>query len=108
MTDAVLASKIADLDVALDALRGGQPLDLLAVCEIRRASLLARRLQTTRWQHPATVARDPRGTSDLRGFDVALAPRAMPQLRAIRSHVVHLLYCTGEILESEFIVRASG
>jgi endonuclease/exonuclease/phosphatase family metal-dependent hydrolase len=108
-TDAALAAKLANLAAALDALHGGQPLDLLAVCEIEKESLLARLLRTTARQRHLTVANDPMGTSDLRGIDVALAfNEAALELRAIRSHVVHLRYRTRDILEAEFLVRASG
>ncbi len=108
-TEAALAAKLANLAAALDVLHGGQPLDLLAVCEIEKESLLARLLQTTARQRHLTVANDPMGTSDLRGIDVALAFNAAAlELRAIRSHVVHLRYRTRDILEAEFIVRASG
>jgi endonuclease/exonuclease/phosphatase family metal-dependent hydrolase len=108
-TDAALAAKLANLAAALDALHEGQPLDLLAVCEVEKESLLARLLRTTARQRHLTVANDPMGTSDLRGIDVALAFNdAALDLRAIRSHVVHLRYRTRDILEAEFVVRASG
>ncbi|MEW5879148.1 MAG: hypothetical protein AB1761_01745 [Pseudomonadota bacterium] len=108
-TEAALTAKLANLGAALDALHGAQPLDLLAVCEIEKESLLARLLRTTARQRHLTVASDPMGTSDLRGIDVALAfNEAALELRAIRSHVVHLRYRTRDILEAEFLVRASG
>lgn len=108
-TEAALAAKLATLAAALDALHGGQPLDLFAVCEIEKESLLARLLRTTARQRHLIVASDPMGTSDLRGIDVALAfSEVALELRAIRSHVVHLRYRTRDILEAEFLVRASG
>lgn len=108
-TDAALAAKLANLAAGLDALHGGQPLDLLALCEVEKESLLARLVATTGRQRHLTVANDPMGTSDLRGIDVALAfNEAALQLRAIGSHVVHLRYRTRDILEAEFLVRASG
>lgn len=108
-TDAALAAKLANLAAALDPLQGGQLLDLLAVFGIEKESLLTRLLHTTARQRHLTVANDSMGTSDLRGIDVALAfNEAALALRAMRSHVVHLRYRTRDILEAEFLVRASG
>jgi endonuclease/exonuclease/phosphatase family metal-dependent hydrolase len=108
-TDQTLAAKLSNLATALDGLHGGQPLDLLAVCEIEKEVLLARLLQTTALHRHLAIAHDPMGTSDLRGIDVALAyNEAALELRAVRSHVVHLRYRTRDILEAEFLVRASG
>ncbi|NJN84814.1 MAG: hypothetical protein HC802_22670 [Caldilineaceae bacterium] len=107
-TEEVFAAKKANLAAALNATHNGQGPELLAVAEIEKDSLLASLLETM--QKPdLVVARDPQGTRDLRGIDVAVAyDQRKLTLLSRTSHMIHLRYRTRDIYEVEFRVNETG
>jgi endonuclease/exonuclease/phosphatase family metal-dependent hydrolase len=107
-TQAVFEAKRANLAAALNATHGGAGPELLAVAEIEKDSLLASLIDAMGNSH-LMVARDPTGTRDLRGIDVAVAydDRKL-SLLSMHSHLVHLRYRTRDIFEVEFEVNETG
>jgi hypothetical protein len=107
-TDAYRAKK-QNLAQALAATHGGQGPELLAVCEIEWDSLLEDLITEMGMAAHLKVVKDPSGTSDLRGIDVAIAyDNRKLRWRRRRSHLVYLRYRTRDIFEVEFEVKATG
>lgn len=107
-TPEVFAAKKANLAAALNATHGGAGPELLAVAEIEKDSLLEELIAAMGKPH-LKVVRDPAGTSDLRGIDVAMAyDERKLTLISSASHVVHLRYRTRDILEAVFQVEDDG
>ncbi|MFQ5398031.1 MAG: hypothetical protein ACE5E7_00370 [Anaerolineae bacterium] len=107
-TQAVFAAKKANLAAALNALHGGLGPELLAVAEIEKDALLAELIAEMGSSH-LKVVRDPAGTSDLRGIDVAIAyDERKLAVRSAVSHLVHLRYRTRDIFEVVFEVVETG
>lgn len=107
-TPSLFEFKRSQLAAVLRAMDAARPLDLLAVCEVEQDELLAD-LLTHAGLARLEVVRDPAGTSDLRGIDVALAvDPARLAVERVRSHVVSLRYATRDILEVSLRERATG
>ncbi|OUC09075.1 hypothetical protein RY27_05090, partial [Litorilinea aerophila] len=107
-TPQVFRAKMANLAAGLNATHNGAGPELLAVAEIEKDDLLAALVEAMGNAH-LTVARDPSGTRDLRGIDVAVAyDRRKLSLLAMRSHLVHLRYRTRDVFEVEFEINATG
>lgn len=107
-TQPVFEAKLANLAAALKATHNGAGPDLLAVCEIEKDTLLEQLLAAAGLTK-LKVVKDPSGTRDLRGIDVAMAYDAT-QLNVIftQSHTVHLRFPTRDIFEVVFEIKASG
>ena len=107
-TDEVFAAKKANLAQALKATHNGAGPELLAVAEIEKDALLMQ-LITEMGNPHLKVVKDPAGTSDLRGIDVAMAydERKLSVKTAV-SHLVHLRYRTRDIFEVVFEVNDTG
>lgn len=108
-TPALYEAKKRNLAAVLDALFEGETLDLLAVCEIEKDSMLQELVEASRHHHLRVVT-DPAGTSDLRGIDTAVAfnPQKLEVLGEPVSHLLHLRYRTRDILEVHFRIPAAG
>ncbi len=109
-TEEVFKAKKANLAKALNAVHDDAGPELLAVCEIEKDELLEELIATMGNTH-LKVVKDPSGTSDLRGIDVAMAYdnrklKVVSQSKA--SHVVHLRYRTRDIFEVVFEVKDTG
>jgi endonuclease/exonuclease/phosphatase family metal-dependent hydrolase len=107
-TQDVFDAKKANLAAALAATHEGAGPDLLAVAEIEKDDLLEQLISAMRIPH-LRVVQDPKGTSDLRGIDVAMAYNEN-KLTLVSSitHVVHLRYRTRDIFEVEFKIKDTG
>lgn len=107
-TPAVFNAKKANLAAALNATHNGLGPELLAVAEIEKDSLLEELIAAMGIAH-LKVVKDPQGTSDLRGIDVAVAydDRKLRVLASV-THVVHLRYRTRDIFEVVFEVKDTG
>lgn len=107
-TQEVFEAKKANLAKALNATHSGLELELLAVAEIEKDSLL-KELIDEMGNHYLKVVEDPTGTNDLRGIDVAIAYDER-KLRVISkaSHLVYLRYRTRDIFEVLFEVIETG
>jgi endonuclease/exonuclease/phosphatase family metal-dependent hydrolase len=107
-TDEVFEAKKTNLANALNATHAGAGPELLVVCEIEKDTLLEALIASMGKPH-LKVVRDPTGTSDLRGIDVAVAYDDR-KLRVTdqTSHVVHLRYRTRDIFEVVFEVIETG
>jgi hypothetical protein len=103
-TQAVFEAKRRNLADALKVTHPGGLIELLAVCEIEKDTLLEELIAEMgpSYTH-LTVIHDTRGTSDLRGIDVAMAydDRKLEFLEAT-SHLVHLRYRTRDLFEVRF------
>lgn len=107
-TQDVFEAKKANLAQALNAVHGGSGPELLAVAEIEKDKLLEE-LITEMGNPHLKVVKDPSGTSDLRGIDVAMAydDRKL-DIKSKASHVVHLRYRTRDIFEVVFEIKDTG
>jgi Endonuclease/Exonuclease/phosphatase family len=107
-TPEVFAAKKANLAAVLRGVHGGQPPELLGVCEIEGDDVFADLLAQIGEPH-LRVVEDPDGTADLRGIDVPVAFDDR-KLRVIerRSHTVHLRYATRDIFEVVFELLDTG
>lgn len=107
-TPEAYAAKRANLAAALRATHDAQGPDLLAVAEIEKDSLLEE-LVAEMGGRPLRVVRDPLGTADLRGMDVAMAydPEKL-SLQGVASHRVHLRFPTRDILQAVFTIRETA
>ena len=106
-TKEVFEAKKANLAKALNAVHDRAGPELLAVCEIEKDELLEELIAEMGNTH-LKVVKDPSGTSDLRGIDVAMAYdnrklKVVPQSTV--SHLVHLRYRTRDIFEVKFTVK---
>jgi len=107
-TEEVLQAKLANLAQALNATHGNAGPELLAVAEIEKDTLLEQ-LIAKMGNANLKVVKDPTGTSDLRGIDVAMAYDINKlELVSSKSHVVHLRYATRDIFEVVFTVNETG
>lgn len=90
------------------AMHGGAGPDLLAVAEIEKDALLEGLIAEMDQTH-LKVVKDPSGTRDLRGIDVALAcDRRKLRVVSRKSHLVHLRYRTRDIFEVVFQLKETG
>lgn len=107
-TPEVFAAKKAKLAEALRSTHNGEEIELLAVAEIEKDTLLEELIEAMGYQH-LKVVMDPSGTSDLRGIDVAMAydDRKL-EVKGATSHVVHLRYRTRDIFEVSFTLKDTG
>jgi endonuclease/exonuclease/phosphatase family metal-dependent hydrolase len=109
-TQPVFEAKRANLADALKVTHPGELIELLAVCEIEKDSLLEDLIDHMgpEYDH-LTVIHDTSGTSDLRGIDVAMAydDRKLEFLNAT-SHLVHLRYRTRDLFEVRFRLVDTG
>ncbi len=107
-TEAVFAAKKTNLAGALSAMHNGAGPKLLAVCEIEGDDLLEE-LVAAMGNPNLKVVKDPGGTSDLRGIDVAMAYDNR-KLKVVdkSSHVLHLRYATRDLFEVTFQVKPNG
>lgn len=107
-TEDVFNAKKANLAAALNATHNGVGPELLAVAEIEKDALLMQ-LITEMGNPHLKVVKDPSGTSDLRGIDVAIAydERKLTVKTAV-SHLVHLRYRTRDIFEVVLQVNDTG
>ena len=107
-TEEVFTAKKANLAAALNATHNGAGPELLAVCEIEGDDLLAELLTAIGNPH-LKVVKDPSGTSDLRGIDVAMAYDNR-KLKVVdkTSHLLHLRYATRDLFEVTFQVKPDG
>jgi len=107
-TPEVLAAKTANLAAAIAELHEGQGPELFGVAEVESDDVLQTVLDAV-GNADLKVVRDPSGTSDMRGIDVALAYDER-KLRPVdlRSHVVHLRYATRDIFEVVFELVETG
>jgi Endonuclease/Exonuclease/phosphatase family len=107
-TPEVFAAKKANLAAVLRGVHGGQPPELLGVCEIEGDDVFADLLAEIGEPY-LRVVEDPDGTADLRGIDVSVAFDDR-KLRVIerRSHTVHLRYATRDIFEVVFELLDTG
>lgn len=101
-TEAAYAAKKQNLAGVLTELFGGQGPELLGVAEVEGDDVFEELLNETGNSH-LQVAKDPAGTSDLRGIDVALAydDRKL-SVTEQHSHVVHFRYPTRDMFEVVF------
>lgn len=107
-TEEAFQAKIQNLAAVLKKLHNGTGIDLLAVCEIEKESLLER-LAASAGLVNLKVAKDPTGTRDLRGIDVAVAyNHSKIRMIKVESHVVSLRYATRDILEARFEIIETG
>jgi Endonuclease/Exonuclease/phosphatase family len=92
----------------LNELFGGQAPELLGVAEVEGDDVFEELLSETGNTH-LQVVKDPAGTSDLRGIDVALAydDRKL-SVAEQHSHVVHFRYPTHDIFEVVFSLVETG
>jgi endonuclease/exonuclease/phosphatase family metal-dependent hydrolase len=107
-TQEIFGAKKANLAQALKATHNGKEVELLAVAEIEKDSLLKELINEMEYSH-LKVIEDPTGTSDLRGIDVAVAydDRKL-RVKSKASHLVHLRYRTRDIFEVVFEVNDTG
>ncbi len=107
-TDEVFEAKKDNLAKALRAGHGGAGPELLAVAEIEKDNLLEELIERMGNPH-LKVVKDPEGTSDLRGIDVAMAydDRKL-RLKSKASHLIHLRYRTRDVFETIFEVKETG
>ena len=107
-TDEVFQIKKENLAKGLNLIWPDEKIDLLAVCEIEKDSLLKELLEEAGMDYLEVVL-DPSGTSDLRGIDVAMAfnPDQLSLVSAT-SHLVYLRYRTRDIFEVIFKINATG
>lgn len=103
-TEEVFNAKKGNLATVLCATHNNSGPELLAVAEIESDELLEQLIQAMDNQH-LQVVKDPGGTSDLRGIDVAMAYDDR-KLRVYfqKSHLIHLRYRTRDIFEVGFEV----
>ena len=107
-TPQVFNEKKANLANALKATHNGAGLELLAVAEIEKDSLLEELIGQMGASH-LRVVKDPSGTRDLRGIDVAMAyDNQKLRVKSKASHLVHLRYRTRDIFEVVFEVEETG
>ncbi len=109
-TEEVFEVKKANLAKALNAVHDDAGPELLAVCEIEKDELLEELIAAMGNTH-LKVVKDPSGTSDLRGIDVAMAydNRKLKVVSQSKfSHLVHLRYRTRDIFEVVFEVKDTG
>lgn len=106
-TDDAFYAKKCNLAKVLAGINSFRPIDLLAVCEIEKDSLLEDLIEEAGCN--LEVVWDEQGTSDLRGIDVAMAFNpAKLELMSVKSHLVHLRYPTRDIIEVTLKVRETG
>jgi len=104
-TEDAFKEKKSNLAKALNALHGGNGPELLTVAEIEKDELLADLIEEMGNPH-LKVVEDKKGTSDLRGIDVAMAyDERKLEVTQKASHVVHLRYRTRDIFEVVFKVK---
>jgi hypothetical protein len=107
-TDEIFAAKKANLARSLNATHNGAGPELLAVAEIEKDALLMQ-LITEMGNPHLKVVKDPTGTSDLRGIDVAMAyDERKLTVKWEASHLVHLRYRTRDIFEVVFEINETG
>ncbi len=107
-TQDVFDAKKTNLAAALKALNHGAGPELLAVAEIEKDSLLKELIEEIGNPHLSVVT-DPKGTSDLRGIDVAVAyDRRKLAVKSKASHLIHLRYRTRDVFEVTFEVKETG
>ncbi len=107
-TQDVFNAKKANLAKALKGLHNGVGPELLAVAEIEKDSLLEELIEEMATPH-LKVVKDPRGTSDLRGIDVAVAyDKRKIAVESKSSHLIHLRYRTRDVFEVAFNVKETG
>jgi endonuclease/exonuclease/phosphatase family metal-dependent hydrolase len=107
-TQEVFEAKRANLAQALNATHDGNGPELLAVAEIEKDALLADLIDEMGKPH-LEVVKDPSGTRDYRGIDVAMAydDRKLTVESKV-SHLVHLRYRTRDIFEVVFQATDTG
>jgi len=107
-TEEVFNAKKDNLAKVLRAIHNGAGPELLAVAEIEKDSLLEELIEHMGNPH-LRVVRDPNGTSDLRGIDVAVAYDTRKlTVKSKVSHLIHLRYRTRDVFEVVFEVKESG
>lgn len=107
-TQEVFEAKKANLAQALNATHDGTGPELLAVAEIEKDELLEE-LIVEMGNENLKVVKDPQGTSDLRGIDVAIAfDDTKLSVESQTSHLVHLRYRTRDIFEVVFKLNETG
>jgi hypothetical protein len=107
-TEQAYAAKKQNLAGVLNELFKGQGPELLGVAEVEGDDVFEELLSETGNSH-LQVVKDPAGTSDLRGIDVALAfdDRKLSVVEQ-HSHVVHFRYPTRDIFEVVFTLVETG
>ncbi|HEY3010803.1 MAG TPA: endonuclease/exonuclease/phosphatase family protein [Micromonosporaceae bacterium] len=107
-TPEAYAAKKANLAAVLGTLTADGPPELLGVAEVEGDDVFAELLDDV-GEPNLRVARDPEGTSDLRGIDVSVAyDQRKLTVVAQRTHVVNLRYPTRDIFEVVFSVNDTG
>lgn len=102
-TPQVFEAKKKNLAEGLKSIFPGERIDLLAVCEIEKDQMLAD-LAAIMGEN-LTVVVDPKGTSDLRGIDVAVAYNPVKlRLEKMTTYNVYLRYPTRDLFEVEFSI----
>jgi hypothetical protein len=104
-TQDVFEAKKTNLAKALNATHNNSGPELLVVAEIEKDELLEELIDEMGNSH-MKVVKDPSGTNDLRGIDVAMAydDRKL-NVKFKTSHLVHLRYRTRDIFEVGFQVK---
>jgi hypothetical protein len=109
-TQEVFEAKRANLADALRITASDGVVELLAVCEIEKNTLLEDLIASMgpEYEH-LKVIHDTSGTSDLRGIDVAMAfdQRKLEFIEST-SHLIHLRYRTRDLFEVRFRLVETG